>query len=51
MIYLVIFNTGRKIGQERIKADTWLKFIENLNRLIELQYQQLPDLIYLETPK
>jgi hypothetical protein len=49
MTYLVIFN-GYKYAEEKIKAESWLKFISELNRLVKI-YNQPPDIIYLVSMK
>lgn len=47
MTYLIIFNERRGYTKEEIRAESWLKFIEELNRLVQY-YSEPPDLIYLK---
>lgn len=46
MTYLVVWN-GSVQATEKIKAKTWMEFIEQLNRLTVSSYGEPPDLIYL----
>lgn len=46
MIYLIIFN-AHHYSEEQIHAKTWVEFIEQLNRIVEM-HGMPPDLIYLK---